>query len=568
MRTIPKIVFSIIFSLLNFVLVFPNGSSHTSEQNVQTFNIVLPVNAGSELRNIASILERQILQRCDAVHLTHGNIDLSIELKVDKSIGSEIFQIEDGKLGVVRISGGDPRGVLFGIGKFLRSSRFTQDGFVPGTWRGTSAPDNPVRGIYLATHFNNFYEAAPIEEVVQYIQDLGLWGYNTIFIHYPTWQFDNLQSEPSRIWFNRFKEILASAKKYGLQIGLIQPVNQGYKSTPDSLRGTKVPGNRRGNHGVNLCPSIPEAREMLLDLYSNLLDQFAEISLDYFIFWPYDEGGCACSQCWPWGGRGFPKLSREMETLIHRKFPESKIILSTWSFENEDDNNPDGEWTGLEKYLQRDNSWVDYIMADGHDNYFPKYILEQGVPGNLPLLNFPEISMFGMSPWGGYGSNPAPEHFQQLWNRIKHMASGGTPYSEGIYEDINKSIIAGFYWNRERKAEDVVREYLSFEFSADVAPEMMKVVKIFEQNHDRNNIHDSAILAFKLVSNAEIHLTPRVRSSWRWRIFYLRALIDKELYQRNGKLEGEVLKAAFAELTKLYHAENAHSMPIKPPEAQ
>jgi len=133
---------------------------------------------------------------------------------------------------------------------------------------------------------------------------------------------------------------------------------------------------------------------------------------------------------------------------------------------------------------------------------------------------------------------------------------------------INKSIIAGFYWNRERKADDAVKEYLSFEFSPDVALDMMKVVKIFKQNHDRKNIHDSALLAFKLVNNAEVHLTQQVRSSWRWWIFNLRALIDKELYQRNGKLEGDNLKAAFAELTKLYHAENAHSMPIKPPEAQ
>ncbi|MCK5347172.1 MAG: hypothetical protein KAR20_27375, partial [Candidatus Heimdallarchaeota archaeon] len=71
----------------------------------------------------------------------------------------------------------------------------------------------------------------------------------------------------------------------------------------------------------------------------------------------------------------------------------------------------------MEKNLRQENSWVDYIMADGHDNYFPKYLLEQGVPGNLPLLNFPEISMFGMSPWGGYGTNPAPRHFQMLWDR-------------------------------------------------------------------------------------------------------------------------------------------------------
>ena len=44
----------------------------------------------------------------------------------------------------------------------------------------------------------------------------------------------------------------------------------------------------------------------------------------------------------------------------------------------------------------------------------------------------------------------------------------------------------------------------------------------------------------------------------------MRALIDKELFERKDKREGEKLKAAFEELTRIYHAENAHSMPIEP----
>ena len=34
---------------------------------------------------------------------------------------------------------------------------------------------------------------------------------------------------------------------------------------------------------------------------------------------------------------------------------------------------------------------------------------------------------------------------------------------------------------------------------------------------------------------------------------------------RSVRLEGEVLKSAFDELTRFYHAENAHSMPVQPP---
>jgi hypothetical protein len=62
--------------------------------------------------------------------------------------------------------------------------------------------------------------------------------------------------------------------------------------------------------------------------------------------------------------------------------------------------------------------------------------LDEGVPGGLPLLNFPDISMCGQEPWGEYGANPLPEHLQKRWDGTKHKLSGGCPYSEGIYEDL------------------------------------------------------------------------------------------------------------------------------------
>ena len=64
------------------------------------------------------------------------------------------------------------------------------------------------------------------------------------------------------------------------------------------------------------------------------------------------------------------------------------------------------------------------------------------MPGGLPLLNFPDISMYGQNPWGGYGANPHPGRLQQRWDETKKKLSGGFPYSEGIYEDINKVICA------------------------------------------------------------------------------------------------------------------------------
>ena len=58
-------------------------------------------------------------------------------------------------------------------------------------------------------------------------------------------------------------------------------------------------------------------------------------------------------------------------------------------------------------------------------------------------MNFFEISMVGAVPWGGYGANPYPSLLQKIWEKIKGVTGGGYPYSEGIFDDINKIICAG-----------------------------------------------------------------------------------------------------------------------------
>lgn len=527
--------------------------------------LVLPEEYNNSINYIADLFERKVMSRCNAVVTTSGTSALTVELGIEPGIGAEGFKIEDGENGCIGIIGGDERGILYGVGKFLRTSQYNQSEFIPGRWRGVSIPVCPVRGIYMATHFMNFYEAAPHKEVIKYLEDLSLWGLNTLIVHFPTWQFSDFNDPKAIDWLENIKLLFCSAKKAGLRIGLIQVPNQGFNSTPNSLRGVKVSGNMRGNFGVNLCPSNKEAHKLLIQLYSQLLDEFKDIGMDYFIYWPYDEGGCACEQCSPWGARGFVKISKAIVPIIRKDFPECKIVLSTWSFENEDDNNPEGEWVGLTKALEKDRRWVDYIMADGHGYYFPKYPLEKGVPGGLPLLTFPEISMWGKYPWGGFGATPLPEHFQTLWNRIKGRVAGGTPYSEGIYEDINKVIYSQFFWNPEKTTEETVREYIAFEYSPDVVDEVMSVIRILEANHKKRN-PETAEKAFEIVRNVNVKLPTRVQSAWRWRLLYLRILIDRELCRENDESKIKSLKMAFDELEHIYYTNSSTLRRVRPPD--
>lgn len=550
--------------MLKFVsLVLLLCISLGANSQVRSVRVILPKERSAMMDTTKAILIKQLKNRSGVKIVNDTTAELTIELGRGGTGGAESFSIQDKGKRHIQITGADDPGILYGTGKFLRTSRFDQNSFTPGTWRGSSAPSGKVRGIYLATHFNNFYEAAPIGEVQNYVEELALWGVNYIVIHFAHWQYTSYYDADAQQALTRFREIMGIARACGMKVGLLQVPNQGFKYTRNEFLNTPVPDElgRRGHFGVNLDPSNEGANKLLKENWHYLLEQFKDMGLDVVAFFPYDEGGCGCDKCWPWGAKGYPKICRELTEMAKAQFPAAKIVLGTWMYDTPEA----GEWEGLTNLLKKDNSWLDYIMADAHED-FPRYPLDKGVPGNLPLVNFPEISMWGQHPWGGFGTNPLVHRLQRLWDQTSNKLSGGFPYSEGIYDDMNKVICAQLYWGKEKvSTTGIIKEYVAYEYGQDVVDEVTKAIEILESNHVRKQIKASAIEAFKLIVQAEKKITPQVAKSWRWRILYLRALIDQEMYKRGGKLEGEVLKAAFNELTEIYHAENAHSRPIHPP---
>jgi hypothetical protein len=143
--------------------------------------------------------------------------DFTVTLAIDTMLGPEGYSITDtggnhdqAVVGLT-VSGGDARGVLFGCGKLLRTSQY--DGtdseikasavsgtiaagqsdrgvatwFVPGAWRGSDKPQLPgsFRAAYFATHYQNFYESSPLDKMQEYMEDIALWGVNTLIVELP-----------------------------------------------------------------------------------------------------------------------------------------------------------------------------------------------------------------------------------------------------------------------------------------------------------------------------------------------------------------------------------------------
>ena len=564
--------------------------------------IILPANSGPITQRASELLAREITERSNTDVVTTGKAAFIVELAVKPGIGTEGFTIAADGSGKVKITGNDENGLLYGVGKFLHTSSYGLLGFTPGTWRGTSVPQCPIRGMNVCTHFNNWYETANDAERKRYLEDMALWGENVMIVYFPSPWVKGFDDPVARESLRLLNTLMADAKSVGMKLGITFGNDMGFSDTPKEFLATKGPWNWGD---VLICPSKPGAMEYMEKNLAQLLNEFPGTGLDYVLYWPYDEGGCSCKDCSPWGANGYPRMCQKFTSVVRAKFPKAKFILGTWMFDYNkwvngvpvDTLRTDGEYAGLSAYLAKDKSWVDYLMVDGHGD-FPKYPLKVGAPGGLPMINFPEISMIGQYPWGGYGANPLPQRFQRLWDQTERKLAGGAPYSEGIFEDINKIVCYQFYWNPDCPATEAVKEYISYEYSPDVVDSVSKAIELLEQNHmrkvvvnknespsggngylygtllggsrieflkydqsplsqaDRYQLEKTSAEAFKLIEQADAKLTSHARASWRWRILYLRALIDRELVRNNGWFEGPTLKAAFDELTRIFHSES------------
>lgn len=530
-----------------------------SPRAAKTVRVVLPQQADVVVRNIAGVLARQVMQRCDAHVVDDGDAPLKIELAIAPGIGREGFRIEDRPGGGVRIVGNDTRGLLFGVGKLLRASRYHQGGFIPGPWRGTSLPEKTVRGIYFATHFHNFYHDAPIAEVERYVEDLGLWGFNTLIVWYDMHHFNGFDSPEAADLRMRLKAICGAAHRVGLDVGLVNIANEGYANSPTALRADPK-GMRGADFRTDICTSKPEGRQYVLNNLARQYDWARDLKPKWVVIWPYDSGGCGCAKCQPWGHGGYLRIAEAEARLARSKFPGVRVVLSTWFFDRQ-------ERTGLARAFATRPDWVDYLLVERGD---PTGTVgapwAHHSPGGIPLVGFPEITMAGnVWSWGGSGANVLPTRYQREWNDIKTQWQGGFPYSEGIYDDIHKALFAGFYWKADTTADETLKEYVAFEFSPDVVDLVLPAIRLIEENVTPQKGIASSLKARELLEQADARLSSEARRAWRWRILLLRARINAQLYLNGGVARGRVLHDACEEITAIYHAQHADGY-VKPPQ--
>lgn len=519
-------------------------------------------------RHAAEILEKEIRKRTGRVPATGAGTKHRVVLKVDPASGlkTDGFRLimtpdRDGRMVVV---GQSPCGLVAGVGKLLRTS-----GYEPGRMmiRPSVLEDGPqmrVRGMYFATHFHNFYHVAPLEEVDRIIEELALWGENQLLVWFDMHHFHGIQDPAAQQHLARLRHFAETAHGIGMKFGLAFLANEGYADSPKPLRSDGRTG--RAHYGVELCPSKPEGLALIGRWQAEVLDSFP--SVDFAWTWPYDQGGCACDQCKPWGANGYLRASEQLARLFHRRFPQGELWLSTWLLDYQKD---EGEYRGLMQYLREQKpAWPAGILAGTHGDWIPEVLLTRPYPERYPLTCFPEISMYQMNPWGSCGANPLPGYCSRLAEKLRGRIVGGWPYSEGIFEDVNKFFWSQFYWRPDRTTDDILAEYATYYFGAGTVNDGVQLLRLLEKTHARDgwrvqNLKE-ADDAWAVAKDMDARMPSWAKTSWRWRIVYVRAAIDHVLKSQGSEsaAAARALKPLTDEIRCLYHVE-PETIAILPP---
>jgi len=463
-----------------------------------------------------------------------GKLHAEGELRLPADLGDEGFIIQGGEDQPVYVAAHTPRGVLYGIGKLLRQIVFSTGSMYIPRMDIVSCPDKSVRGIYFATHFGNWYCQAELEAVREYLEELALWGVNELLVWFDISHYRSL--EEGQPMLSRLASFEAFARDVGMRVGRIAIANEGFKGQTGTGRAMlsknsfdesdyhplRARDREFGGYDTDICPSQPAGRAMIL---SNKEQVFAQMPpIDSLWLWPYDQGGCNCATCTPWPAT-FMDLNREIASTGARYLPDMTINVSAWWFEGHQSGEDDAFFTFLSEENELEPSWFKYILAGAAE---AKRWKQEGrvLPKRHPVVLFPEISMFDCVPWGGKGANPAPRRFAAEYADISDSIVGAFPYSEGIYEDMNKVIWSQFMWYGAEAIETITQEYCRYYFGAAMERQAEQFIYQLEDLVIGDEAGGSAERLATEADEISGQMEEWARQSWRWKLLAARCHIQ------------------------------------------
>lgn len=416
------------------------------------------------------------------------------------------------------IIGKDGRGVLFGVGEVLRTLEWGKGSAVlPDGLDVASAPAYPIRGHQLGYRARaNSWDAWTLEQFDQHIRELTFFGMNS-FENIP---FQDETTNPmmkyGREEMNR--ELSRICDRYDVDYWVWTPAEF-------DLNDAKQ-------------------REEMLARHRKLYDECVRVD---GVFFPGGDPGSNPPEL------VMPFLADIAKELIPRH-PHARVWVSLQGFHGED-------VTKTYDYVkQHQPEWLGGFVEGPSSP--PTEELRLNLPPQYKLRLYPDLTHNKLCqfvvPWwdnafaltlGREAINPRPSQFAQIHNWYAPLSDGYISYSDGVHDDLNKTIFSGLSWDPAADPREIVEDYCRVFFGPDVAEKASDGIFALETNWQGSLAANGAVEGtLRLWQELEAE-APQLKDNWRWQMNLMRAYYDT--YTRRRLLrESDLEFAANAALLK------------------
>lgn len=422
-----------------------------------------------------------------------------------KSEGFKLVALPSEK--AILIVGKDARGILYGIGRFLRNADMRNGSVqIPDQLALSTSPRYPVRGHQLGYRpKTNAYDAFTVAMFDQYIRDLAMFGANSIEIMPPRTD-DDFTSPHMKLPANKMiVEQSRICKEYGLDVSMWYP-NLGKDYThPDSVQ-----------------KELKEREEIFSTLPK----------LDAVFVPAGDPGDLEPDVLFAW-------LAKEA-VLLQKYHPNAKIWVSPQVFR------PTQKWfDSFFSHVNKEYSWFGGVVF-GPWIKLPVQKIREIVKPSIPIRHYPDIthnysSQYPVPHWdlayaltsGRESINPRPHDEKAIHNAFDQYGIGSISYSEGTNDDVNKFVWSDQDWDPERPVIETLREYSRLFIGPDFTESFAQGIVALENNWKgellTNESIDRTLLQWRQI---EKQAPLKVQQTARFQMGLIRAYFDAYTRQR------------------------------------
>ncbi len=418
----------------------------------------------------------------------------------------------------IYVVGHDDRGVLYGVGKLLRSLHMSTGALSLAKDTATaSAPAYPLRGHQIGyRNTANSYDAWDIKQYEQYIRDMAVFGTNVIEL-IPS--LDPTERESVHMKSTMWDMTVGLSQlldDYGLDMWF-------WLALDGDVRDTAV------------------AEEELVRRRA-LFEACTRID---GIFVPGgDPGDTHPDVLMPW--------LKRMAEVLHEKHPQAGVWVSNQGFTAEENEAFFG-------YIEKERpTWLAGVVFGP----WVKLSLEDMramTPEGYPIRRYPDIGhslrcQYPVPRWdrafahtlGREPFNPRPKGMQQIHNMYAPYSAGAITYSDGVNDDVNKVVWSALGWDPERDIEDILLDYGHYFINESHGNEAAKGLMAFEEAWEpplsTNKTVEKNLTRWKAIESAD---PDGMAHNWRLQLCVLRAYYDAYVQRRlafESGLENEAIK--------------------------